>query len=119
MIVSPDFYLGCEPVGVADRNRIPDARITASSIHDTKYHPYYGRLHESRGKGGWCPKKKPHNTEYLQVDMREVRSVCAVATQGLRGRPSWSTSYKLRLSTDGKSWKTYKETNKEKVRMKL
>ena len=46
--------------------------------------------------------------------MGAVRSVCAVATQGLRINV-WTTSYKLHLSTDGVTWNTYKETNIEKV----
>ena len=105
----------CSSVGVADRNIIPDARITASTFHDNILSPYYGRLHENRGFGGWCTKTTSDRTDYLQVDMGAVRSVCAVATQGLRGPTAWTTSYKLHLSTDGVTWYAYKETNIEKV----
>ena len=54
---------------------------------------------------------------YLQVDMGAVRHVCAVATQGLNSNKfdEWTTSYKLRLSSDGIIWNTYKENNAEKV----
>ena len=105
----------CDPVGVADRNTIPDSRMTASTLYYNRYHSYYGRLHEKRGQGGWCTKTKSDRTDYLQVDMGTVRSVCAVATQGLRAGSAWTTSYKLHLSTDGVTWNTYKETNIEKV----
>lgn len=98
-----------------DSNKIPDARMTASSFLDSRYYPYYGRLNERRGHGGWCTKTKYGRTDYLQVDMGEVRFVCAVATQGLRRRSAWTTSYKLHLSADGLNWKTYKETNIEKI----
>lgn len=50
----------CEPVGVADRNIIPDARMTASTTSSDKERPYYGpgRLNEGRGHGVWCPDTK-------------------------------------------------------------
>ena len=105
----------CSSVGVADRNIIPDSRMTASTFHASSYYPYYGRLHENRGDGGWCTKTASDRTDYLQVDMGSVRSVCAVATQGYRGGHSRTTSYKLHLSTDGVTWNTYRETNIEKV----
>ena len=105
----------CSSVGVADRNIIPDARMTASTFFDNRYYPYYGRLHENRGNGGWCTKTKSDRTDYLQVDMGAVRSVCAEATQGESGPTEWTTRYKLHLSTDGVTWNTYKETNIEKV----
>ena len=90
--------------------------MTASSLASSSYYyPYYGRLHENRGGGGWCTKTKSDRTDYLQVDMGTVRSVCAVATQGPRIDSAWITSYKLYFSRDGVTWNTYKETNIEKV----
>ena len=100
---------------MTDNNTIPDVKMTASSFHSSNQYPYYGRLNETRGAGGWCPKNKSDRTEYLQVDMDEVRSVCGVATQGVLSLTEWTTSYKLRLSTDGITWSTYRETNFEKV----
>ena len=47
--------------------------------------------------------------------MGEVHFVCAVATQGLRRYSAWTLSYKLKLSADGITWNTYKETNIGKV----
>lgn len=108
----------CGPVGVADNNTIPDARMTASSVFllsDDFYASYLGRLNETRGRGGWCPKTKFDKNDYLQVDMGSVLSVCAVATQGGEVLSEWTTSYKLRLSIDGLTWNTYEETNKTKV----
>ena len=108
-------YLECGPVGVTDNNTIPDARMTASSSYDSYEYHHYGRLHETRGAGGWCPRSTTDRTDYLQVDMGEVRSVCGVATQGMRGSSFWTASYKLQLSTNGITWNTYNETNIEKV----
>ena len=105
----------CGPVGVEDRNKIPDARMTASTFHNSYYFPYYGRLNENRGDGGWCTKTATDRTDYLQVDMGAVHSVCAVATQGHKGISAWITSYKVHLSKDGVTWISYKENNVEKV----
>jgi len=105
----------CGPVGVEDSNKIPDARMTASTYFNIDYYPYYGRLNENRGDGAWCAKKKEDRTDYIQVDMGAVHSVCAVATQGEKVQHDWTTSYKLQLSTDGVTWNSYRENNVEKV----
>ena len=104
---------------MADRNKIPDDKITASTIYgplsSNPYYAYYGRLNENRDRGAWCPKTESNRTDYLQVDMGVVRSVCAVATQaGKEGQ--WTASYKLHVSLDGASWDTYKENNAKKVK---
>ncbi|CAH3178508.1 unnamed protein product, partial [Porites evermanni] len=107
---------GCHPVGVADPNRIPNAQMTASSYYSTGYYPYYGRLNEARGFGGWCPTtRQGPRTDYLQVDLGTVHSVCAVATQGASNIDERTTSYILRISNNGVTWNTYKEDNAEKV----
>ena len=111
--------LVCGPVGVADSNTIPDARMTASATHNGDYYPYYGRLNENRGHGAWCAKTHTDRSDYLQVDMGTVHSVCAVATQGHGQGPHWTTNYKVHLSTDGITWNTYKENNVEKVVNKI
>ncbi|XP_066027844.1 protein kinase C-binding protein NELL2-like isoform X5 [Pocillopora verrucosa] len=105
----------CGPVGVTDNNVITDARFTATSVYSSYYYPYYGRLHETRGHGAWCPRSPTDRTDYLQVDMGVVRSVCAVATQGELAGADWTTSYRLQLSTNDITWNTYKETSIEKV----
>ena len=111
---SPTFVAGlCEPIGVQDKNKIPDSSMTASSYFDGRYYPYYGRLHETRGHG-WAPKTKTDRTDYLQVDLGALHSVCALATQG-RKEGEWATRYKVSLSRDGVSWSFYQEDNKLKV----
>ena len=90
--------------------------MTASTYFSGVYHPYYGRLNGNRGYGAWCPKTKTDRTDYLQVDMGAVHSVCAVATQGgENGLSETTTSYKVHRSTDGVTWNSYKENNVEKV----
>ena len=89
--------------------------MTASTVHDTRFYPYYGRLLENRGYGGWCPKTETDRTDYLQVDMGTMLSVCAVASQGKKTYFQWTTSYTLYLSTDGVVWNADKETSTAKV----
>ena len=92
-------------------NIIPNAKMTASSNY-LSYYPYNGRLN---GNAGWCQKTSSiTGTDYLQVDMGVTRSICAVATQGKKNG-SYVTSYKLKLSSDGVHWTTYKENNVDKV----
>lgn len=107
----------CQAVGVADRNKIADARMTASSIDVSVslFQPYFARLNENRGHGAWCPRTNSDRTEYLQVDMGALHFVCAVATQGTRRNSNWVTSYKLHLSLGGATFHAYKENNAEKV----
>ena len=100
---------------MTDNNTIPDARFRASSVYSSSYKPHFGRLNETRGYGRWCPLSRTDRTDYLQVDMGLVRSVCAVATQGEFANYGWTTSYRLQLSTNNITWNTYKETNIEKV----
>ena len=104
---------------MTDIDAIPDSRMTASSFYNSYRYSYYGRLKESRGYGGWCPQNKSDRTEYLQVDIGEVRFVCGVATQGRRLGPQRITSYKLQLSTNGIAWNIYRETNIGKVLREL
>ena len=89
--------------------------MTASTFHPNSYYAYYGRLNENRGGGAWCTKTSTDRTDYLQVDMGAVHSVCAVATQGHRAGDYWTTGYKVHLCTDGVTWNSYKENNVEKV----
>ncbi|XP_068756247.1 EGF-like repeat and discoidin I-like domain-containing protein 3 [Montipora capricornis] len=57
--------VACKRVGVPDRDLVPDSTMVASSVSD-----------------------------YLQIDLGSVGSVCAIATQGTMS-PFYSTSYKL------------------------
>ena len=105
----------CGPIGIEDSNKIADARMTANSYYNTDYYPYYGRLNGNGGGGAWCAKTQTDKTDYLQVDMGAVHSVCAVATQGERSDYTWTTTYNVNLSTYGVQWNSYKENNVQKV----
>ena len=106
----------CEPIGVADKTKISDDKLTASTFYkgSTPFHPYLGRLYETNGRGGWCPATSSNSADFLQVDLGAVHHVCAVATQG-RKEGQRTTSYKLQLSPDGRNWDVYSEKGLEKV----
>lgn len=107
------FKTPCTPVGVADRNIIPDDKMTASSTHPDDL-PHLGRVNETRHNGVWCTEQNQIDGDYLQVDLGVVHSVCAVATQGPRNE-LWVKSFKLQFSTDGAIWNFYHENTNQKV----
>ena len=104
--------LVCSPVGVADRNIIPESSLTASTYYDYRYLPQYGRLNDARGHG-WCPKTM-EEVSYLQIDVRTRQEICAVATEAGR-YDEWVEKYKLGFSLDGGSWSFYQEAGEDKV----
>lgn len=107
------FKTPCTPVGVADRNIIPNDEMTASSTHPDDL-PHLGRVNETRHNGVWCTEQNRIDGDYLQADLGVVHSVCAVATQGPRNE-LWVKSFKLQFSTDGAIWNFYHENANEKV----
>ena len=107
----------CEAIGVYDKSKIPDQRMTASTVFNGAFDATRGRLWHQGIGGSWEPRYPAGSrADWLQVDMGAVVSVCAVATQG-NGYlyPDWVTAYKVRLSTDGVAWNFYQENNVEKV----
>ena len=88
--------------------------MTASTFYDLDYQPYYGRVNTTGGSPGWCPKTTSDRTDYLQVDMGAVHSVCAVAMQMLN-TGGYTKTYYLRVSVDGATWNTYEENKTKKV----
>ncbi|XP_068726479.1 uncharacterized protein [Montipora capricornis] len=100
-----DWDLGME------NGLIPDERITASSV--MFYEPAsFGRLNDLRGS--WCSSRYRTN-EYLQIDLQSLHVICAVSTQGRGAYFSWVKKYTLRLSTDNKRWRDYKENGLVKI----
>ena len=90
--------------------------MNASSWYADNVLPYYGRLNASRGGGAWCPITPSDRSDFLEVDMGVVRSVCGVATQGEAfNNQDWTKSFKLSLSKNGINWTTYKDNGNETV----
>ena len=59
------FLVLREPVGVADRNTIPNAQMTASTVFSASYQSCYSRLNENRGAQRWCPKTRTDRTDFI------------------------------------------------------
>ena len=94
-------------LGIGSGN-ISDNDMTASSgISEAKN----GRLNEIKA---WCASTgdaKP----YLQIDLETIHIVCAVSTQGNPNADQWIETYTIQVSTDGTTWKDYKELGQNKV----
>ena len=84
--------------------------MTASSQYGAGYQPAYGRLSGDRGDG-WCAKEADRNDDWLQVDLREMIKVCAIASQGDRNGNEWVTAFKLSYSSDAQTWTPYRDVN--------
>ena len=90
--------------------RILDTGINASSSSTIAKN---GRLNYTSGSS-WCAGTSDTNP-YLQIDLQTLHIICAVSTQGNSQADQWVKTYKLQLSTDGKTWTDYKEGGQIKV----
>ena len=103
----------CKAIG-ASSGTIPDNQMTASSEFGLFDMAYYGRLHGTRGDG-WCSRTANSNNDWLQIDFGKTVQVCGVATQGDVNGDEWITVFKLSFSTDGITWKTYRDNQSVEV----
>lgn len=90
------------PLGMQNKN-IPDKKITASSNYDG-YHASNARLHlknnGSYSYGAWCSKANKVG-QWIQVELKSVSKVTAVATQSHYNYDTRVKSYSLQYSLDG------------------
>ncbi|KAK3721837.1 hypothetical protein QZH41_000181 [Actinostola sp. cb2023] len=93
------------PLGMQS-GAIPDARITASSMYSAKVAPSRGRLYSGPA---WAPRNSRVELEWIQVDLGQDTKVAGIATQGRTNEGQWVKRYKLQYSSDGKTFKYYKE----------
>ncbi|KXJ16681.1 Lactadherin [Exaiptasia diaphana] len=90
---------------------IPDSSYSASNIYDCRYQPWRARLFSVIG---WAPITNNDPNDYLQLDLGEPYSTCAIGTQGSAKHGEWVTSFKLSFSNDSTTWKVYQENRKDK-----
>ena len=102
-----------------ENNDIPDSAVTASSSYsDSLHEPWRGRLNNvPDGDGGWgCWLAGTWTLgEWLQIDLGKEKLLTKLATQGRPSFDQWVLSYKILFSSDGISWKEYKENGDVKV----
>ena len=101
-----------------ENNDIPNSAVTASSSYSNSQHePWRGRLNNvpnSGGWGGWAAGAS-NQGEWLQIDLEKEKLLTKLATQGRPSYDQWVRSYKILFSSDGTSWKEYKENGAVKV----
>ncbi|XP_078373694.1 lactadherin-like isoform X1 [Oculina patagonica] len=115
MTIGEAILINCNnAVGMTSPHIIPDNQMNASSYFGDNFRPAYGRLNGVRGDG-WCAKEPNRTDDWLQVDLGKIMQVCAAATQGDRNSNEWVTHFKLSLSSDGNTWKTYLYKNGSEV----
>ena len=91
--------------------RIPDSRISASTMYNKKNAPYLARLHsQGRGNknGGWLSLRFD-NKKWIQVDLGKTMMVSHIQTQGYRDRNHWAKKFTVSYSYNGKSYEDYKD----------
>ena len=117
------FSVDClSPLGMKD-GRIKDTEIKAtSSLNDTA-RPNYGRLNETGGFGGWCPKRinrtGPFFSQYIQVNLNIMVRIRAITTQGREGGNEKVEQYMINYAPSwrNRSWKWLRsESGPVKVR---
>ena len=110
-----DFLGGCDetPVGLRQRSKIQDSRLSSSTEFDSSTPPYNGRLSYTAGSS-WCASSHDSNP-YLQIDLGSVFIICGVATQGNSKEDHWVKTYQVQYSMDDINRKEYRENGLVKV----
>lgn len=105
-------YKDCRTAAGMERGQILDEQVAASS-YIQGHHPYQGRLNNAFKQvngsafwGSWCAQNEDAS-QYIQVDLKELRNISGVATQGSVSMGTWVTEYMLNYSSDGLQWETY------------
>lgn len=104
--------VSCEesPLGVEDRDRLPDSSFEASSFFQQTFAPSMARLN---GKYAWCANTTNVPAEYLEIHIPYADRICAIATQGtgfkyndssLSNKGESVTDYSVEYSDDGSHW---------------
>lgn len=111
-----DAFLCDASLGM-ESGRITDEQITASSSYsDGRWTPQQARLNGIIN--GWTPNEDT-NREYIQVDLRFLKVLTGIATQGAVSRdtkmPYYVTKYKVEVSTNGEDWMTYRHGKNHRI----
>ncbi|XP_038278180.1 neuropilin-2 isoform X3 [Dermochelys coriacea] len=112
----PENFQCNVPLGM-ESGRISNEQISASSTYsDGRWTPQQSRLNSD--DNGWTP-NLDSNKEFLQVDLRFLTMLTAIATQGAISKETqngyYVRSYKLEVSTNGEDWMMYRHGKNHKV----
>ena len=107
------------PLGM-ENGRIQDSFVTALDSHE-EFPAFAARLN---GKSAWCSDNPESLQEplYLQIELKKLSAVSAIATQGFYPAPELMSlrlgrvsKYQLMYSMDGVSWEVYKSKDNETI----
>ncbi|XP_053554632.1 neuropilin-2 isoform X2 [Bombina bombina] len=112
----PETFQCNFPLGL-ESARISNAQISSSSTYtDGRWTAQQGRLNSEYN--GWTP-NVDNNKEYLQIDLRFLTLLTAVATQGAISSETrvgyYVKSYKLEVSTNGEDWMMFRHGKNHKI----
>ncbi|XP_063788726.1 neuropilin-2 isoform X1 [Pseudophryne corroboree] len=112
----PETFQCNVPLGMESR-RISNEQITSSSTYtDGRWTAQQGRLNSD--DNGWTP-NTDHVREYLQIDLRFLTLLTAVATQGAVSKETQTAyyvqTYKLEVSTNGEDWMTFRHGKNHRI----
>ena len=111
------LYTGAS-IGVANKSKIPDAQITASST-ECMTPAYFGRLNQT-GACYSCWIGKAKSTKWLQIDMGNLHSVTYITTQGTRQTDANHVrTFYLMHTIDTVKWKEHVENGQRKVSVRV
>ncbi|KAM7380979.1 hypothetical protein PAMP_004242 [Pampus punctatissimus] len=82
---------------------LPQSSFQSSSESSFSYAAHNAKLNRKDGTGGWSPMVTDREP-WLQVDLRDLMEVTAVATQG-----HYNSRYLLLYSDTGQAWKQYRQ----------
>jgi len=102
---SRTIYIPSEVAAGVESGAIPDSQLSASSVVNTTFSASDGRLNKVAGNN-WVSSGLSSN-EWFQVDLGQIETVSAVATQGRNSNPQWITSYTIEYSDDGSNFTNY------------
>ncbi|KAM4626525.1 neuropilin-2 [Discoglossus pictus] len=112
----PETFQCNNPLGM-ESGRISNAQMSSSSTYtDGRWTAQQSRLNSE--DNGWTP-NVDNNREYLQVDLRFLTLLTAVATQGAVSKETQTAyyvkSYKLEVSTNGEDWMMFRHGKSHKI----
>lgn len=116
-------YIGVlcnRPMGIRN-GKLPNKRMTASSMWDRFHAPYLARLHKGRSRryvGAWSARYNNYY-QWLQVDFGRPAKIVRISTQGRADADQWVTYYKVAHSLDRLHYVYYKYRDSVKVSVLL
>lgn len=101
----------------SEDGKIPNRAFTASTKWDTYHRANRARLNtvaNKRYRGAWSARKN-NRRQWIQVRLGRKTRITGVVTQGRQDANQWVTSYKLSYSSNGRTFRPYRENGRVKV----